>query len=81
MLRNRACRGAAGDFSSAPEAADNANRFPPRGTHEAALARERWPAWGYEPVGSTPEQFAGKFAADLARYAKVIREAGIPLQE
>jgi tripartite-type tricarboxylate transporter receptor subunit TctC len=42
---------------------------------------ERWSAWGYEPVGSTPEQFAGKFAADLARYAKVIREAGIPLQE
>jgi len=43
--------------------------------------RERWPAWGYEPVGSTPEQFAGKFAADLAMYAKVIRDAGIPLQE
>ena len=43
--------------------------------------RERWPAWGYEPVGSTPEQFAAKFAADLAMYAKVIREAGIPLQE
>jgi tripartite-type tricarboxylate transporter receptor subunit TctC len=43
--------------------------------------RERWPAWGYEPVGSTPEQFAGKFAADLARYAKVIRDSGIPLQD
>jgi tripartite-type tricarboxylate transporter receptor subunit TctC len=43
--------------------------------------RERWPAWGYEPVGSTPEQFAGKFAFDLATYAKVIRDAGIPLQE
>ncbi len=43
--------------------------------------RERWPAWGYEPVGSTPEQFAAKFTADLAAYTKVIREAGIPLQE
>ena len=43
--------------------------------------RERWPAWGYEPVGSTPEQFAGKFAADLAMYAKVIRDSGIPLQD
>ena len=43
--------------------------------------RERWPAWGYEPVGSTPEQFAAKFTADLATYAKVIRKAGIPLQE
>src|SRR5712691_6444989 len=43
--------------------------------------RERWPGWGYEPVGSTPEQFAAKFAVDLATYAKVIREAGIPLQD
>jgi len=41
---------------------------------------ERWPGWGYEPVGSTPEQFAVKFKADLAAYAKVIRDAGIPLQ-
>src|SRR5256886_10271563 len=43
--------------------------------------RERWPAWGYEPVGTTPEQFAAQFTADLAAYSKVIREAGIPLQE
>jgi tripartite-type tricarboxylate transporter receptor subunit TctC len=43
--------------------------------------RERWPNWGYEPVGSTPEQFAAKFAADLATYAQVIREAGIPRQD
>jgi len=42
---------------------------------------ERWPAWGYEPVGNTPEQFASKLAADLAMYAKVIRDAGIPLQD
>jgi len=43
--------------------------------------RDRWPAWGYEPVGSTPEQFAAKFAADLAMYTKVIRDSGIPLQD
>jgi len=43
--------------------------------------RERWSAWGYEPVGSTPEQFSAKFAVDLAAYAKVIREAAIPPQE
>jgi tripartite-type tricarboxylate transporter receptor subunit TctC len=42
--------------------------------------RERWPAWGYKPIGSTPEQFAAKYKADLATYAKVIREASIPLQ-
>ncbi|HTF16118.1 MAG TPA: tripartite tricarboxylate transporter substrate binding protein [Burkholderiales bacterium] len=43
--------------------------------------RERWPAWGYEPVGSTPAEFAAKLTADVATYAKVIRESGIPLQE
>ncbi len=43
--------------------------------------RERLPNWGYEPVGNTPEQFAAKYRADLAAYAKVIREAGIPLQD
>jgi hypothetical protein len=32
-------------------------------------------------VGSTPEQFAAKYKADLATYAKVIREARIPLQD
>jgi tripartite-type tricarboxylate transporter receptor subunit TctC len=51
---------------------------------KAAVApdmRERWPNWGYEPVGSTPGEFAAKYKADLATYAKVIREASIPLQD
>jgi tripartite-type tricarboxylate transporter receptor subunit TctC len=43
--------------------------------------RERWAAWGYEPVGSTPEQFAEKCKLDFATYAKVIRDAKIPLQD
>lgn len=43
--------------------------------------RERWPNWGYEPVGSTPGEFAAKYKADLATYAKVIRDASIPLQD
>jgi len=42
---------------------------------------ERWPAWGYEPVGNSPEEFAAKLRADIAMYAKVIREAGIPPQD
>jgi tripartite-type tricarboxylate transporter receptor subunit TctC len=42
---------------------------------------ERWPAWGYEPVGNSPEEFAARLAADTAMYAKVIRDAKIPLQD
>jgi tripartite-type tricarboxylate transporter receptor subunit TctC len=42
---------------------------------------ERWPAWGYEPVGNTPEEFAARLSSDMAMYAKVIREAGIPPQD
>src|SRR6267154_5955009 len=51
---------------------------------QAMLAQdmhERWTVWGYEPDDSTPEQFAERFAADLARYAGVIRDSGIPLQD
>ena len=43
--------------------------------------RERFPALGYEPVGSTPEEFSARFRQDLALYARVIREARIPLQD
>ena len=41
---------------------------------------KRLRAMGNEPVGSTPEAFAAKFRDDVARFAKVIKEAGIPLQ-
>ena len=43
--------------------------------------RERLPGLGYEPVGSTPEEFAARYKADLALYARVIREAHVPLQD
>ena len=39
--------------------------------------RERFFNTGVETVGSTPEQFAGVIRADIARMAKVIKEAGI----
>ena len=42
---------------------------------------ERWPAWGYVPVGNTPDEFAARLAADMAMYAKVIHDAKIPLQD
>jgi len=32
-------------------------------------------------VGNSPEEFAAKLKADMAMYAKVIRDAGIPLQD
>ncbi len=37
-----------------------------------ALARE-----GYEPIGDTPEQFAALIRSELARYAKLVKQAGI----
>ena len=43
--------------------------------------RERFPALGYEPVASTPEAFTARFKHDLLLYARVIREARIPLQD
>jgi len=32
---------------------------------------------GFEPVASSPEEFAAQIKADGAKWAKVIREAGI----
>ena len=43
--------------------------------------RERLPGWGYEPVGNTPEQFAAVFRSDIAKYAKIIKDARVPLIE
>jgi tripartite-type tricarboxylate transporter receptor subunit TctC len=52
-----------------------------RETIETPAVRERFPALGYEPVGSTPEAFAARYKRDVALYARVIREARIPQQE
>jgi tripartite-type tricarboxylate transporter receptor subunit TctC len=41
---------------------------------------KRLTAMGNEPVGSGPEAFAAKFRDDVVRFAKVIKDAGIPLQ-
>jgi tripartite-type tricarboxylate transporter receptor subunit TctC len=46
---------------------------------DPAIAK-RLLAMGNEPVGSTPEAFAAKFRGDVARFAKLIKEAGIPQQ-
>ncbi len=39
------------------------------------------PNWGYEAVGSTPENFSIKYQQDLLSYAKVIKDAHIELQD
>ena len=39
---------------------------------------ERIRAIGNEPIGSTPEEFAVKFKADVARFAKAVEDAKIP---
>ena len=39
--------------------------------------RERLAAIGYTPVGNTPEEFSAQIKRDVARWAKVIRDAGI----
>ena len=39
---------------------------------------ERISVTGNEPVGSTPDEFAAFFKADVAKFAKVVADAKIP---
>ena len=41
--------------------------------------RERILSEGAEPVGSTPEQFRVFMLADLAKWAKIVKESGAKL--
>ena len=42
--------------------------------------RERYLKGGFVPVGNKPEEFAAQMKADLARWAKVVKDANIKLQ-
>jgi tripartite-type tricarboxylate transporter receptor subunit TctC len=42
---------------------------------------ERLKALTYEPVGSTPDAFAAFFKSELAKFAAVVQQAHIPLQD
>ena len=42
---------------------------------------DRLKTLGYEPVGSSPEEFDKTFKADIAKYAKIIADAHIPKQD
>jgi tripartite-type tricarboxylate transporter receptor subunit TctC len=39
--------------------------------------KERLAALGFDPIGSTPEQFGARIKSELATWGKVIRDAGI----
>ncbi len=39
--------------------------------------RERFLAQGVEPLGGTPEQFAEHIRAQMAKWGKVVRDAGV----
>jgi tripartite-type tricarboxylate transporter receptor subunit TctC len=43
----------------------------------APVVKERLASLGYEPVGSTPEECDAQFKTEMAKWTRVIREAGI----
>lgn len=43
--------------------------------------RDRILAMGQGIVGSTPEEFDAKYKAELATFARIVKEARIPLQD
>jgi tripartite-type tricarboxylate transporter receptor subunit TctC len=47
----------------------------------AAEVGDRLKALSYEPVGSTPAEFAAFFKSELAKFAGVVRDAHIPPQD
>jgi tripartite-type tricarboxylate transporter receptor subunit TctC len=42
---------------------------------------ERLKTGGNEPVGSTPDEFDARFRADIAKFAKIVKDARIPTQD
>jgi tripartite-type tricarboxylate transporter receptor subunit TctC len=72
-----------GVFAPAGVPPENLARF--QGELAKVLAtpeiRGRFAEWGYDAVGSTPAEFAARYQADVATYARVVKEARIPLQD
>ena len=44
---------------------------------KSADVRQRFGELGYEPIGDSPEQFAATIRADIEKFGRVIRTAGI----
>jgi len=42
--------------------------------------KERLATLGFEPIGNTPEECAAQFKTEIAKWEKVIRQAGIKAQ-
>jgi tripartite-type tricarboxylate transporter receptor subunit TctC len=42
--------------------------------------QERLKTLGYEPVGSTPDEFAARIKADSETWSKVVRQAAIKIE-
>ncbi len=47
------------------------------GSLKSADMLQRLGVLGYEPLGGTPEQFAATIKTDIAKYAKIVKSAGI----
>ena len=41
--------------------------------------KEKLAAIGFEPIGTTPEEFATRIKVDVPKWAKIVREANIKL--
>jgi len=47
---------------------------------KSADVLQRMNTLGYDPVGDTPEHFAGTIKADIAKYARIVQTAGIKIE-
>jgi tripartite-type tricarboxylate transporter receptor subunit TctC len=72
-----------GLFVPAKTPIDIARRIQREAARTIALPeiRDRMIAGGQEPIASTPEEFELKLKSDVAKFARIIKEAKIPLQD
>jgi len=39
--------------------------------------KERLPTLGFEPIGSTPEEFEAQIKAEIEKWARIVRDANV----
>jgi tripartite-type tricarboxylate transporter receptor subunit TctC len=42
---------------------------------------EKIPGWGGEAAGTTPDEFAARYRGDIEKYARIVKAAGVKLQD